>query len=256
MARTTVSVVITILAVIGSWLGLASSAALGATPSAGGAVYTYEGHSHTLARTYGTAERGPPVGTPPASATYDVVDRWSHGALARLANDVSGRTTTSATASELAQVADAMASTREDVRFSDPSCVVIEYGQAAANGVRLSAGEGLERAPGAFVRNVGPHENMGALCEELCSLTYASGREHALVNTSSGFQIHAGGATGIDLSSDVTQVLAHTHPYHLPALGPSADDVAMLSQLGQSTSILLEHGQTILFGRGGTIAWR
>lgn len=70
------------------------------------------------------------------------------------------------------------------------------------------------------------------------------------------FQIHAGGATGIDLSSDVTQVLAHTHPYHLPALGPSADDVAMLSQLGQSSSILLEHGQIILFGPGGTIAWR
>ena len=75
-------------------------------------------------------------------------------------------------------------------------------------------------------------------------------------DTSSGFQIHAGGATGIDLSSDVTQVLAHTHPYHLPALGPSADDVAMLSQLGQSSLILLEHGQIILFGPGGTIAWR
>jgi hypothetical protein len=127
----------------------------------------------------------------------------------------------------------------------------------AAEGVSVSAGQGVHRAAGSLVRSVGGHESPDALFSEMRQLTYESGNEHALVRLHSGeFQIHAGGATGIDLSSDISQVIAHTHPYGLDALGPSADDVAMLGQLGQGASILLEHGQTILFGPEGTIAWR
>jgi hypothetical protein len=134
--------------------------------------------------------------------------------------------------------------------------IVVATG-VAAEGVSVSAGQGVDRAAGSLVRSVGGHESPDALFSELRQLTYESGNEHALVRMSSGeFQIHAGGATGIDLSSDISQVIAHTHPYGLDALGPSADDVGMLGHLGQGASILLEHGQTILFGPEGTIAWR
>ena len=86
-------------------------------------------------------------------------------------------------------------------------------------------------------------------------LTYETDSEHALVRTVDGtFEIQSGGQAGIDLS-DVDQVLAHTHPYSLPGLGPSQDDVDMLGNLGQGTSILLEHGQMIWFGAKGTIGW-
>ena len=45
----------------------------------------------------------------------------------------------------------------------------------------------------------------------------------------------------------------HTHPYGLNALGSSADDLGMLAQLNQGVSILVEHGQTNLFGPEGTM---
>lgn len=127
----------------------------------------------------------------------------------------------------------------------------------AAEGISVSAGNGVQRAAGSLVRSVGGHESPDALFSEMNQLTYETGNEHALVRLNSGeFQIHSGGAAGIDLSSDIDQVIAHTDPYGVNALGPSADDVAMLGQLGQRFSILLEHGQTILFGPEGTIAWR
>lgn len=88
-------------------------------------------------------------------------------------------------------------------------------------------------------------------------LTHETGQEHALVRMTSGeFQIQSGGQMGIDLSGDIDQVLAHTHPYGVDALGPSAGDLAMLDALKQSYSVLLEHGQTILFGPEGTLVWR
>lgn len=237
-------------------LGLATSSS-GSTPVSTSSSSTHDIPTYDTSENYAAPAHGPPATANSHTATtHDAVERWSPRASAHQRDTVASRTYPYNHHVSHAQVAPALGATREHAQADGGGLSTTASVGVAANTVGVAAGEGLERAPGALVRNVGPHENMGALCDELCSLTYASGREHALVNTSSGFQIHAGGATGIDLSSDVTQVLAHTHPYHLPALGPSADDVAMLGQLGQSTSILPEHGQTILFGRGGTIAWR
>jgi hypothetical protein len=47
---------------------------------------------------------------------------------------------------------------------------------------------------------------------------------------------------------DIENLIAHTHPYQLPATGPSIADYTALNQLGLENSILLEHGQEIPFG--------
>lgn len=104
---------------------------------------------------------------------------------------------------------------------------------------------------------MGPKEKVSQVFDEIRQLTYENNAEHALVKTTAGkSQILRGGELGIDLGDDVAEVLAHTHPYTVNATGPSADDIAMLVQLNQRSSILLEHSQTIVFGRQGTIAWR
>ena len=59
----------------------------------------------------------------------------------------------------------------------------------------------------------------------------------------------SGGETGIH-GMDIESLIAHTHPYQLPASGPSIADYTALNQLGQDSSILLEHGQEITFGTG------
>lgn len=255
MIRPVVRALAALISLITAVFGAASTAAAFAAPTFGGPSYAFDISHHSAAVTETATERSPPT-TCERHTAYDAVDHRSRGTAACSLRASVPTTYSYDDPAKFVQLVGTAVTTSEVEPGTQRTLAPSTRAGVAAKGVRVSAGEGLERAPGALVRNVGPHENMGALCDELCSLTYASGREHALVNTSSGFQIHAGGATGIDLSSDVTQVLAHTHPYHLPALGPSADDVAMLSQLGQSTSILLEHGQTILFGRGGTITWR
>jgi hypothetical protein len=60
--------------------------------------------------------------------------------------------------------------------------------------------------------------------------------------------IVSGGHTGISGLDDITELIAHTHPYDLAAQGPSTADYTALNQLGQDSSILLEHGQGITFG--------
>ena len=75
-----------------------------------------------------------------------------------------------------------------------------------------------------------------------------TGRQ-ALVRLASGERaIVSGGHTGISGLNDITELIAHTHPYDLAAQGPSTADYTALNQLGQDSSILLEHGQEIMFG--------
>ena len=90
-------------------------------------------------------------------------------------------------------------------------------------------------------------------------LTYETGLEHALARTAAGeFELLSGGEVGMSLPEDAAEVLARTHPYQLdavPVLGPSQADIDMLNALDQNMSVLLEHGQTILFGPEGTFGW-
>lgn len=74
-------------------------------------------------------------------------------------------------------------------------------------------------------------------------------QEQALVRLGSGGRaIVSGGHTGISGLDDISELIAHTHPYDLLAQGPSVADYTALNQLGQESSILLEHGQEITFG--------
>jgi hypothetical protein len=63
-----------------------------------------------------------------------------------------------------------------------------------------------------------------------------------------------GGKEGIDFGTgNITRIYGHSHPYHLPPTGPSADDFRALRQLDdQPFSYLLEHGQIYRFNLDGT----
>lgn len=49
---------------------------------------------------------------------------------------------------------------------------------------------------------------------------------------------------------EIDELIAHTHPYSLPGQGvASRADYAALRDLGQDSSVLLEHGREIVFSR-------
>jgi hypothetical protein len=124
------------------------------------------------------------------------------------------------------------------------SCVAAE----TEGGVSVAAGDGASSGPASVVRMVSGDESQADLFDELKARTFETGQEHALVTLSSGDQaIVSGGETGIQ-GMDIDELVAHTHPYQLPATGPSDADYGALNQLGQPSSILLEHGQEITFG--------
>jgi hypothetical protein len=119
---------------------------------------------------------------------------------------------------------------------------------AESEGVSVASGEGAASAPASVVRMVSGDESQADLFNELKARTFETGNEHALVTLSSGDQaIVSGGAEGIT-NMDIENLIAHTHPYQLPATGVSDADYAALNQLGQENSILLEQGQEIPFG--------
>lgn len=96
---------------------------------------------------------------------------------------------------------------------------------------------------------VGDDESQADVFNEMKANTFETGQEQALVRLSSGESaIVSGGQTGISGLDDITELIAHTHPYDLPAQGPSVADYTALNQLGQESSILLEHGLEIPFG--------
>ena len=115
-------------------------------------------------------------------------------------------------------------------------------------GVSVATGDGASSAPASLVRMVAGDESQADIFNELKALTFETGNEHALVTLSSGEQaIVSGGEQGI-YDMDIENLVAHTHPYQLPAQGVSDVDYGALHQLGQESSILLEHGQEISFG--------
>lgn len=121
-------------------------------------------------------------------------------------------------------------------------------GASDAASVAVASGRGVNNAVGSVVRSVAGHEVNSGLFNELKARTFESGLEHALVRYADGARaILSGGETGISGLDDIAELIAHTHPYHLPALGPSASDYTALSQLGQQSSVLLEHGAEIIF---------
>ena len=119
---------------------------------------------------------------------------------------------------------------------------------AAKGGVRVAAGEGAGSQPASLVRVVGGHESRADLFNEMKARTFESGQEQALVRLGSGGRvIVSGGHTGISGLDNISELIAHTHPYDVMAQGPSPADYTALNQLGQQSSILLEHGQVITF---------
>ncbi|MBX3060917.1 MAG: hypothetical protein KF770_31030, partial [Anaerolineae bacterium] len=99
------------------------------------------------------------------------------------------------------------------------------------------------------VRNIEKGERVGQLLDELKTLTFTTGNEHAIVRMSDGTRaMVSGGQGGINLTSEVSKVIIHTHPYQLPGTGMASPyDYQMLHQLGQFSSRILEHGNLIKF---------
>jgi hypothetical protein len=131
---------------------------------------------------------------------------------------------------------------------AEGTATVEEVEAGAQAGISVAAGDGASSSPASLVRMVSDDESQADLFNELKARTFETGNEHALVTLSSGDQaILSGGQTGID-DMEIENLVAHTHPYQLPASGVSDADYAALNQLGQESSILLEHGQEIPFG--------
>lgn len=119
---------------------------------------------------------------------------------------------------------------------------------AANNGVRVASGMGGEVLPMQIVRTL-PPGTAGGVVNEVKALTFATGNEHALVRLATGERaLVSGGPGGIDMGTQVTRIIGHTHPYGTMSAGASAAERAALQTLGQRHSYILEGGQTLRFG--------
>ena len=128
---------------------------------------------------------------------------------------------------------------------ADPS------GLVAPSAVRV-ASSGIDAAPMSTVRTIGRGEKVTDLVNEAKALTFTTGNEHAVVKLASGDRVLiSGGPGGIDLTTDVTLVYGHTHPYGVLSNGPSPGDYAMLDALDQPFSYVIDNGEVIRFNRGG-----
>jgi hypothetical protein len=62
--------------------------------------------------------------------------------------------------------------------------------------------------------------------------------------------IVVGGSNGIEFAEgQIERIFLHTHPFELPATGPSDADLSALARLRQVSSWLLEHGLLTKFFR-------
>ena len=167
--------------------------------------------------------------------------------VAPLARAALGGVTSLFSAGAAATADDVVAGTADDaLRVVLGRSATSRLGPGATNSVGNGMGGAGEMS---MVRTVGRGEKIADLVDEGKRLTFETGNEYALVKLANGERaIVSGGPTGIALSDDVTRVFAHSHPYHLPATGPSAADFGMLSAFGQRSSWLLEHGTLSRFG--------
>lgn len=135
--------------------------------------------------------------------------------------------------------------------------------QNSANIIKVSGDSssvGHEEAR--IIRIVQRGEKLRDLIGEIKALTFANG-EHAIVKLAAGEYLSengllilsqparaivSGGERGIDfLRGQLIRLYLHSHPYSLPATGPSIDDLTALRALGQVSSWLLERGQLLKF---------
>ncbi|MBL9179289.1 MAG: hypothetical protein JNM65_14600 [Verrucomicrobiaceae bacterium] len=126
--------------------------------------------------------------------------------------------------------------------------VLRSAGPAAKSGVRVASGMGGEVLPMQVVRTL-PPGTAGGVVNEAKALTFATGNEHAVVRLATGERaLVSGGPGGIDMGTQVTRIIGHTHPYGTMSAGASAADRAALQTLGQRHSYILEGGQILRFG--------
>ncbi|MCP4086103.1 MAG: hypothetical protein GY745_13760 [Actinomycetia bacterium] len=114
------------------------------------------------------------------------------------------------------------------------------------------ASSGIDAAPMSTVRTIGRGEKVTDLVNEAKALTFTTGNEHAVVKLANGDRVLiSGGSGGIELTTDVTLVYGHTHPYGVLSNGASPGDYAMLDALDQPFSYVIDNGEIIRFNRGG-----
>lgn len=118
-------------------------------------------------------------------------------------------------------------------------------------GLQVATGMGEGAQPLTVVRTISRGERVANIIEEMKSLTYTTGNEHALVTLADGSRaIVSGGPGGITFAEgQITRLFAHSHPYQLPPTGPSGADINALRVLRQRSSYLLEHGRLYRFSR-------
>lgn len=111
---------------------------------------------------------------------------------------------------------------------------------------------GQNSAEASLVRTIARGESVADIVAEAKALTFSSGNEVALVKLASGERaLVMGGEGGITFENmEISRIFGHSHPYQLPATGPSSFDFGALRTLQQQSSYLLEHGQLTKFGLG------
>ncbi len=116
-------------------------------------------------------------------------------------------------------------------------------------GLSVASGIGADSAPMSVVRTIQRGERVANLIDEVKSLTYETGNEHAIVKLANGDRaIVSGGPKGIDFApNQIQRLYGHSHPYEYAPTGPSGADVSALQSLGQMSSYLLEHGELVKF---------
>ncbi|WP_434348867.1 RHS repeat-associated core domain-containing protein [Myxococcus virescens] len=107
--------------------------------------------------------------------------------------------------------------------------------------VPVRSGKGDDVIDAEWIRPIAKGEQIPDLLSELDGLTRALNREYAVVSTwQDGRWVVAGSKAGIAFDPFyVRRVMIHTHTRYSPP-GPSSADGAMLGQLGQTRSYLLE----------------
>jgi hypothetical protein len=100
-----------------------------------------------------------------------------------------------------------------------------------------------------LVRPIARSEKVASLIDELKTLTFHTGNEHAIVKLAGNQRVLiSGGERGIAFwRGQINTIYIHSHPYHLLPTGPSVFDIKALRSLGQRSSYLLERGNVQKF---------
>ncbi|HZP04555.1 MAG TPA: RHS repeat-associated core domain-containing protein [Terracidiphilus sp.] len=122
--------------------------------------------------------------------------------------------------------------------------------------ITVNSGAGGGSLPWSLVRTVGQDGLTPEIVNELKSLAWETGNEHALVTLGTGENaIVSGGPEGIEFEEgDITNIMGHTHPeWNVNGLNPSEGDMNALRQLNQESSYIYWKGLVTKFGPMGII---